>query len=186
METETSVIPSSARDESSLPGPEVTPAGPIVWLEQAMQPPPGMAGDTACSTCTMVKVVLTRVTVMGNNESGEDEWRFTAKIGNAEYSFPNPTGKYIIPGNAAFPYVFNINTTLVDTKVYLTDGQTVGIVFDVTAKELDTFSDDTSTAHGAQGFTIPVSAIWYNIIATGDTPVQFQFEISTRPASKYD
>jgi len=175
MEQDTTVIPSSAR--------EVPEGQDIVWLEQAMA---DASRDIACSNCTMVKVVLTRITVLGNNESGEDEWRFTTKIGTASHSFPSPTGKFIIPGNATYPFVFNINQTLVDTRMNLTTGQTVGIVFDVKAMELDTFSNDTSTAHGAQGFTIPVTALWYNITATGSTPVQFQFEISTRPASMYD
>ncbi|AEI40721.1 hypothetical protein [Paenibacillus mucilaginosus] len=179
--------PKPPKIETNAPAVDLTAPG-VQWLDQLKPVQPGdtaALGDGYCA-CTMVTVKLKRISVRGNNESGTDEWRFRVKLGSQTFYYPSSTGQYNISSSATYPHDIYLDYVLHDSKYYLTDGQTVGMIFDVEARELDTFSDDVSRASGALGITIPTSGTWYSITAQNDTPVLFQFEISTRPASKYD
>lgn len=136
--------------------------------------------DGSCG-CSIVKVKLANVTVLGDNEPGGDEWRFRVDIGGESWTFPQGTSYYYLNQYTSYPHSIPIDQTLFERRIDITTGQSLGVIFDVEAREIDTFFDDVSRATGAQGMIVPTQQVWYNIVAEGDTRVQFVFELSLLP-----
>lgn len=134
---------------------------------------------TMGSGTTRCIVTLENIYIQGDNESGDDEWKFKVFLGpdRQEFQFPSNGAEYIVSSKASFPYTYRVGATLFDGYFQLTAGQSIGVILEVEAREIDTFFDDVSRAAGSAGIIIP-SKIYYNLYATGDTPVVFQFLIN--------
>lgn len=135
---------------------------------------------TLGSGTTRCIVTLENIYIQGNNESGDDEWKFKVFLGPDRYQlqFPSNGREYIVPSSASFPHTYHVGATIFDGYFQLSEGQSIGVILEVEAREIDTFSDDVSRAAGSAGIIIP-SKFYYNLYATGDTTVVFQFFINS-------
>ncbi|QMV44751.1 hypothetical protein [Cohnella cholangitidis] len=174
--------PPPVEEESDYPSPEL-----VLPSEQSVRSAwPGalwLNDPLPSGNKTRVIVVLKSITVFEDNESGNDEWRYKVKIGNHTWHLPRQDLYYTYKDNITYPYTHNFNTGLFNETFDLTNGNTLGIYFEVESREIDTLFDDVSKANGALGFVIPAEKIWYHIDTGGDAPVRFTFEISAVPGS---
>jgi len=155
------------------------------YILKGNEPSANQPSTTLGAGYTRCILTLQTIYIQGNNEAGDDEWKFKVYLGPDRYPLQIPVNgsEYVISNNASFPHAYHVNATIFDGYFQLREGQSIGVILEAEAREIDTFFDDVSRNTGSVGVIIP-SKLWFNLFATGDTPVQFQFFIEAYEMDK--